>query len=147
MDKLNFQTTYYCEASKTLDKFIQDAFKDFECRIVSIYNTIKKDNKHKWKEDLYNLGFYTVFYRDEATNLPVRRFTIKEENVVFETIIGCQEIKNYFEREISIEHKEIRELKDIPKWKEIFGCGEFPMFHIRCFELGDKQYFSYEITR
>ena len=168
-------TTFYQDASTTtLDEFIFHAKRDFDTRVVVLYELSQHNDQNKpndeWKsackkikDNIYSTSFYTSFktigldVRD-TLKFPIYHFRVNSKNINFETTIT--NLREWFENygidlyEDELIHGNcgdgkniIRHIKDIPKWEQLFGSGEFPFMNIYVFRLGNTEYFAYTITR
>lgn len=113
-------------------------------------------------KSLYSTGFYEMFwYAGKRTNhelkFPVYHFRVNPKNINFETTLT--DLREYFNNQVYawLDHrddgsiqgteKDIRVLKNIPDWEDLFGTGEFPFMSIYVFRLGNTEYFAYDIHR
>ena len=167
-------TTLYWNASDiTIREFKEKALKDFESRVITLYNIANKDTCDKFasEEDeknfnygrrlvsksLYNTAFYATFkfaggYFHDLFTFPNYNFNINPKNINFYTpVLDVKEYFNncfYYPQEVCSNPKpHIVVLKDIPNWQDLFGKGEFPNITIYVFRLGNTEYFAYTIGR
>lgn len=165
-------TPLYWNASEiTIGEFRERALRDFESRVITLYNIANQDRCDKFasEEDerhfnrgcelvsksLYSTAFYDTFkfagnYFNDLFTFPIYNFNINPKNINFYTYV--LDVKDHFNRcvyypdEICCNPKpHIVVLKDIPNWQDLFGKGEFPNITIYVFRLGNTEYFSYTI--
>lgn len=167
-------TPLYWNASDiTIGEFREKAIRDFESRVITLYNIANQDRHDKFASEadernfnhgrelvsasLYSTAFYDTFqfagnYFNNLFTFPIYNFNINPKNINFYTHV--LDVKDYFDRcvyypdEVCCNPKpKIIILKDIPNWKDLFGKGEFPNITIYVFRLGNTEYFAYTIHR
>ena len=169
-------TPMYQDASTTtLEDFIFHAKRDFESRVLSLYQMTINDNQMNFqtkekenrynkmvsdlKKEIYSTAFYHCFQHvgvdlGETVMFPMHYFRINPKNINFETTLtnlretfsGMTIYPDHLEECVSSE-KHLRYIKDIPDWESLFGKGEFPFMTIYVFRLGNTEYFAYDIHR
>lgn len=169
-------TTMYQDAgTTTLEEFIFHAKRDFESRVLSLYqmtiddnqkNFVNKEQESRYKrviaelsKSIYSTGFYHYFDHigvdlQETQMFPIYHFRINPKNINFETTIT--NLRETFSgmtiypdspEVCTSSETHLRYIKDIPDWESLFGKGEFPFMTIYVFRLGNTEYFAYEIHR
>lgn len=165
-------TPLYWNASEiTIGEFRERALRDFESRVITLYDIANQDSHDKFSSEedernfnhgcelvsksLYSTAFYDTFkfagnYFNDLFTFPIYNFNINPKNINFYTYV--LDVKDHFNRcvyypdEICCNPKpHIVVLKDIPNWQDLFGKGEFPNMTIYVFRLGNTEYFSYTI--
>ena len=162
---------YWNAGEITIGEFRERALRDFESRVITLYNIANQDSCDKFvsEEDerhfnhgcelvsksLYSTAFYDTFkfagnYFNDLFTFPIYNFNINPKNINFYTYV--LDVKDYFDRcvyypqEVCCNPKpKIVILKDIPNWQDLFGKGEFPNITIYVFRLGNTEYFAYTI--
>lgn len=170
-------TTLYVNANEqSFDSFVEKALLDFENRILNLFNYAKENinsanPQYKGaaqfiKESAYTPDFYQVFQEartfiktDEdrfpaKLGYPTYIFAINTKNINFETtLVDIPERLAWWcatanvDTDSTFNTQDISDIRDIPNWKDLFGKGEFPFFHIYTFRLGNTEYFAYEIGK
>lgn len=174
MTQKTITTTFYADASKyNLDSFMDRAILNFENRVVNLYNFAMEENKDLdtkdakkfLRESMYKVDFYMAFLEagrfiklengfSAKLSYPVYSFCINPKNINFETTLHDIADRISFSpnrlvdnANSSEEITQVKEIKEIPNWRDLFGKGEFPYFTFYTFRLGNTEYFAYSISR
>lgn len=166
---------YQDAGTTTLEDFIFHAKRDFESRVLSLYQMTIDDNKRNFQtkeqenrynktvsdvsKAIYSTAFYHYFKHigvdlQETVMFPIYHFRINPKNINFETTITNLR-ETFSEMTIYPDSPEVctssepvlRYIKDIPDWESLFGKGEFPFMTIYVFRLGNTEYFAYTIGK
>lgn len=173
MSNTTITTTLYQKAATTdFDSFRFEAMINFTNRIIGLYNFAYSPDDGKYtttkafiKKVMYTSDFMKAFveagrliiYGNELRSrlaYPIYTFNVNNKNINFSTVLDDVEsyLKEEYYKHVHVDTRitpsftgEVFSLQDIPNWQDLFGKGQFPVFKIYTFRLGNTEYYAYSI--